>query len=138
VISLTAHDWIMAAAGGGLIGLAAGGLMLAAGQIAGISGVFARALEGRVEALLLLAGLPLGAWLVNTALALPIPTAFVPPWRLVAAGILAGIGARIANGCTSGHAVCGIARLSVRSLVATLVFMAVGMITVALFGGAAP
>jgi len=136
IVALTAHDWEMAAAGGVLIGLAAGGLMLGAGKVAGASTIVARALDGRREAILFLVGLPLGAWVVSAALGLPIPVAFAAPWRLVLAGVLVGFGARLGNGCTSGHAVCGLARLSKRSLVATLIFMATAMAVVAVMGGA--
>jgi len=136
VAPLTAQDWGLAGAGGILIGLAAGGLMLAAGRIAGVSGITARALEGRVEAILFLVGLPVGAGLVELLTGTSAPTAFAQPWRLVVAGILVGIGARLGNGCTSGHAVCGISRLSKRSLVATLAFMVTAMVVVAVMGGA--
>ncbi len=136
MVALSAHDWLLSLAGGVLIGLSAGGLMLAVGQIAGISGLFKHALHGRVESILFLVGLPLGALLVSAVTGEAAPVAFAAPWRLVLAGLLVGIGARLGNGCTSGHAVCGIARLSVRSLVATVVFMAVGMAVVAVVGGA--
>ncbi len=66
------------------------------------------------------------------------PVAFASPGRLVLAGLLVGIGAGLANGCTSGHSVCGIARLSPRSLVATMLFIAVGAGMVALVGVPAP
>ncbi len=129
------HDLGQAALGGVLIGVAAGGLLLGNGRIAGISGLFA-SLIGRwrttwKEDLLFLVGLPLGglvfrAWHGEFHLLLP-----ASPWVLVAAGLLVGFGTRMANGCTSGHSVCGLARLSRRSLIATLVFMAAAMATVA-------
>ena len=136
IVDLTAGDWEMAAAGGVLIGLAAGCLMLGAGKVAGVSTIVARAVEGRLEAILFLIGLPLGALAVTAALGLPVPVAFAAPWRLVLAGLLVGFGARLGNGCTSGHAVCGMARLSKRSILATVTFMAVAMAVVAVMGGA--
>ena len=136
IVALTAQDWEMAAAGGVLIGLSAGALMLAAGRVAGVSSIVARALEGLPEPLLFLAGLPVGAWVIATIFGLPIPHAFAAPWRLVVAGLLVGFGARLGNGCTSGHAVCGLSRFSRRSLAATATFMAAAMVVVALMGGA--
>ncbi|EME70132.1 transporter component [Paramagnetospirillum caucaseum] len=138
MVALSAADWGLALAGGGLIGLAAAGLMLAFGRVAGVSGLVRNALAGRVEAIAFVLGLPLGALLVQALLASPPVTAFASPGRLVLAGLLVGIGAGLANGCTSGHAVCGIARLSPRSLVATVLFIAVGAGMVALAGVPAP
>lgn len=138
MVPLTGLDWAFALAGGMLIGLAAGGLMVTLGQVAGVSGLLSRALSGRIEAVLFLIGLPLGALLVNGLVSLPAAEAFASPGRLMAAGLLGGLGARLANGCTSGHSVCGIARLSPRSLVATLLFIAVGAVMVAVAGVPAP
>lgn len=138
IVVLSPADWGLALGGGLLIGLAAAGLMVALGQVAGVSGLVARALSGRVEAVLFLLGLPLGALIVNSLASLPPEEAFASPGRLMAAGLLAGIGARLANGCTSGHSVCGIARLSPRSLVATLLFIAVGAVMVAAVGVPSP
>jgi len=123
------------AAGGVLIGLAAGLMMLGNGRIAGISGYFA-GLTGQVpptwkEDLLFLVGLPLGGTIF--ALCWGKPQLLLPdsPWSLAIAGLLIGFGSRMANGCTSGHAICGIARLSPRSLIATLVFISTAIATVA-------
>jgi uncharacterized membrane protein YedE/YeeE len=123
-------------AGGVLIGLAAALMLLGAGRIAGVSGIAARAAglaEGgmpRGAALAFLAGLPLGAALL-ALLVERRPPAF-PDWPyLVAAGLIVGIGTRLGSGCTSGHGVCGVSRLSQRSLVATVTFIAAGMATVA-------
>lgn len=138
-------DWIhftpwSALAGGGLIGLVAAMLFLGLGRIAGISGMLGSLLDERSEEagwrLLFLAGLLLapGLWAVIApgGLPLPAPTIDVPGgWAvLVVAGLLVGFGTRLANGCTSGHGVCGLARFSRRSLVAVLCFMASGMATV--------
>lgn len=122
--------------GGALIGLAAALMLLGLGRIAGVSGLAARAaaLGGsgldRLSALAFIVGLPLGAMLV-TALAGGDAPRFAGPVPLVVAGLLVGIGTRVGGGCTSGHGVCGISRLSARSIVATLVFMAAGIATVA-------
>lgn len=141
-------DWLhfspwSALAGGALIGLAAALLVLANGRIAGISGVLgsllARGAEGRAEKALFLLGLVLAPLLWQLFAALP-ALEFQGGWRsLLVAGLLVGIGSRYGAGCTSGHGVCGISRLSVRSLLATLVFMAAGFATVfvlrQVFGG---
>lgn len=124
-------------AGGALIGLAAALMLLGAGRIAGVSGIFARALglsEGgmpKSSAWAFLVGLPIGAVIVASVSG-GAPAQFAEPLPLVIAGLLVGIGTRLGSGCTSGHGVCGISRLSRRSIVATLVFMATGIATVAL------
>lgn len=129
---------LAALAGGLLIGLGAALLWLALGRIAGVSGILSGALMGeggaaRVWRVLFLLGLPLGA---VGALALGwAARPSTPPADLglaVLAGLLVGIGTRIGSGCTSGHGVCGLARLSPRSLAATLVFMAAGMASASL------
>jgi uncharacterized membrane protein YedE/YeeE len=122
--------------GGLLIGTAAALFLLMTGRIAGISGLVAAA--ARIaengppwqQAALFVIGLPLGAWLVSTFVRAPQigVTSSLP--LLIAAGLLVGIGTRIGNGCTSGHGVCGIARLSPRSIAATATFMAAGFATV--------
>lgn len=109
-----------AAAGGALIGGAAVLLMLGAGRIAGISG----------WRLAFLVGLGLAPWVYQLAAALPPVTVDAGTGRLVAAGLLVGIGTRYASGCTSGHGVCGLARGSRRSLAATALFMAAGFVMV--------
>lgn len=133
MVALSAADWSLALAGGALIGLAAAGLMLAFGRVAGVSGLVRNALAGRLEAIAFILGLPLGAVLVQ-GLTGGGEAVLASPGRLVLAGLLVGIGAGLANGCTSGHSVCGIARLSPRSLVATILFIAVGAAMVALAG----
>ena len=112
-------------AGGVLIGVAAALMLLGAGRIAGVSGIAARAF-GLADS-----GLPrLGALIVTsqTGAATPI---FAGPVTLVMAGLIVGIGTRLGSGCTSGHGVCGLSRLSQRSLVATATFMMTGFATVA-------
>lgn len=123
-----------ALAGGVLIGAAASLFVLLNGRIAGISGLLASLLEpgaeGRDEKLLFLIGLLLAPlpWVLFGRL--PV-LEFQSGWfGLLIAGLLVGVGTRYGSGCTSGHGVCGISRLSARSIVATLVFMAAGFGTV--------
>ena len=124
-------------AGGILIGLAAAIMLLGNGRIAGVSGMTARALglsggAPRLVAVLFVAGLPLGA-LIVMAVSGPIPSHFPSSLALLAvAGLITGFGTRLGSGCTSGHGVCGMSRLSPRSLIATVTFIACGMVTVAL------
>ena len=123
-------------AGGVLIGLAAALMLLGAGRIAGVSGIAARAFGladstlPRAGAFAFLIGLPLGAVIVTGYSAAPAPS-FAGTVPLVIAGLLVGIGTRLGSGCTSGHGVCGMSRLSQRSLVAVATFMATGFATVA-------
>jgi uncharacterized protein len=121
--------------GGSLLGLSACLLMLSLGRVAGISGIvaglFAAAHDDRSWRLVFVLGLIAGCFVVRLARADAQPiiiTAGVP--ALVLAGLLVGFGTRFGNGCTSGHGVCGLARLSPRSLAATLTFMAAGALTV--------
>jgi uncharacterized membrane protein YedE/YeeE len=128
-------DWLhfspwSALAGGALIGLAAALFVVANGRIAGISGLLgsllARAGEGRAEKALFLLGLLSAPLLWQLFSSLP-EIEFKGGWvSLLVAGLLVGVGSRYGAGCTSGHGVCGISRLSARSLLATLVFMAAG------------
>ena len=122
--------------GGALIGLAAAIMLLTLGRIAGVSGIAAKAagLGGsgmdRVSAWAFVIGLPLGALVVMLARG-GLEPSFAGPVPLVIAGLLVGVGTRLGSGCTSGHGVCGISRLSGRSIVATITFMAAGIATVA-------
>jgi uncharacterized protein len=128
-----------ALAGGVLIGLAASALVLFTARIAGISGVLGGLLGAawlprrqgdiawRVAFLLGLVLAP-AAW--GLVAALPAMRIEAGPGLVVLAGLLVGVGTRYAAGCTSGHGVCGLSRLSPRSLVATLAFMAAGFATV--------
>lgn len=120
--------------GGALIGVSAAVLMLFNGRIAGISGIIGGLLgprqPGRGERLAFVGGLllaPMPYWLVNSR---PVVEIAATPAALVLAGLLVGFGSRLGSGCTSGHGVCGISRLSVRSLVATLTFMGAGFVMV--------
>jgi hypothetical protein len=127
--------------GGVLIGLAAALMLLGAGRIAGVSGIAARAFGlaesslPRLGAWAFVIGLPLGALLV-TGLTAPAAPTFAGPVTLVIAGLIVGIGTRLGSGCTSGHGVCGMSRLSQRSLVAVATFMITGFATVALMNAA--
>jgi uncharacterized membrane protein YedE/YeeE len=134
-------DWIhftpwRSLAGGLLIGAAASALVLLNGRILGVSGIVGGLLPPqrgdagwRASFLLGLASAPL-AW----ALFAPAPAVRIDAgWlTLVAAGVLVGAGTRLGGGCTSGHGVCGISRLSPRSLLATVIFMSAGIATVAM------
>lgn len=129
-----------AIAGGVLIGLASALFLLGNGRIAGIAGIVGEPLQallrGRSQAqqatrLLFLLGLLLSPWLWQLGAALPARQAGASTGGLVVAGLLVGFGSRLGNGCTSGHGVCGLSRLSLRSLVNVLVFMAAGFATVA-------
>ncbi|MGL6071367.1 YeeE/YedE family protein, partial [Craterilacuibacter sp.] len=121
-------------AGGMLIGLAASALVLLLGRIAGISGMLGGVLEGasdwplRLAFVLGIMAAPVAYALFAGALPVPVIEASTPV--LLLAGVLVGIGTRFASGCTSGHGVCGLSRLSPRSLVATVSFMAAGFATV--------
>ena len=124
-------------AGGVLIGLAAAVMLLGLGRIAGVSGLAAKAAGfggsgiARGGAWIFLIGLPLGALIVMLASG-GIYATFASPITLAIAGLVVGIGTRLGSGCTSGHGVCGVSRLSGRSIVATLTFMATGIATVAI------
>lgn len=130
----TEYTAIAALAGGALIGAAAVMMMGLTGRIAGVSGIAARllppwdgALAGRIA---FIAGLIVATLVVRlTTGRLPPLTLDIGPIALIVAGLLVGFGAVWGNGCTSGHGVCGIASLSPRSIVATLVFMATAVAT---------
>jgi uncharacterized membrane protein YedE/YeeE len=123
---------LAALSGGALIGLAASLLLLLNGRVLGITGIVAglAGTDARWRALFV-AGMILG----GVAVARVVPGAFtstvhLPVVPLVIGGLLVGFGTRLANGCTSGHGVCGIARLSPRSITATAVFMGTGALAV--------
>jgi len=118
--------------GGALIGLAAAVYLIATGRVAGVSGILAGALGERAargERIAFLAGL-IGAGAIAAVIAKPATaTPYATP-VLIAAGLLVGFGTRIGGGCTSGHGVCGVSRLSKASLIATVTFMLTGAATV--------
>jgi uncharacterized membrane protein YedE/YeeE len=124
--------------GGAMIGASAAIMLLGLGRIAGVSGLAARATgiadsgAPRDIALAFILGLPLGAFLFVRILGgvdVNFPESI---WPLVLGGLLVGYGTRLGSGCTSGHGVCGLSRLSRRSMLATLLFMASGFATVAM------
>ena len=120
---------------GAFIGLSAAALLLMNGRIAGISGIvggLAAPSRGDVAwRLMFIAGLIIGAFAYRLAVEPNMALALTPSLPLlVVGGLLTGIGTTVSGGCTSGHGVCGIARLSPRSIIATLVFMAAGGATV--------
>ena len=134
---MTSFAPLQGLAGGALIGLAAVFLMATVGRIAGVCGIVTNAIApgdaaGRSWRLAFIAGLPLGAMLVTAgglkqwggvSFAAGLPT-------MAIAGLIAGVGSTIGSGCTSGHGICGLARLSPRSIVATATFMATAIATV--------
>lgn len=134
-------DWLMGLAGGLLIGMGGAVFLLANGRIMGASGLIGGLVDGsgasnRMERLVFLAGV------------FAVPLVLLTLWGngaavdthvtkniavLIAAGLAVGLGTRLANGCTSGHGVCGISRLSLRGIVATVIYILAGVITVSLF-----
>ncbi|WP_027577074.1 YeeE/YedE family protein [Bradyrhizobium sp. WSM1743] len=122
--------------GGAMIGLAAVLLMWAKGRIAGVSGIAAQLFPpyedgefaGRLAFVAGLVAAPVLVRLVTGSL--PAQAIAAGPAVLIIGGLLTGFGSVWGSGCTSGHGVCGLSRLSVRSLVATMIFMAAGMATV--------
>ena len=128
-------DWLLALLGGGLIACAASLVLLFYGRIAGISGIFASLVvpgngADRDWKLAFMIGLLAGGGLL--ALLSPEQLLYVPErpiWVVAIAGLLVGFGTRLGNGCTSGHGVCGLPRLSVRSFVAVGTFMATGILS---------
>jgi uncharacterized protein len=131
------HDFtpFSALIGGVLVGLAASLVLLTHGRVAGISGIFGgvlrRGATDRAFRWSFIAGLLVTGMLTRAVY----PAAFATRWMAtlpvaLAAGLLVGFGTQLGNGCTSGHGVCGLSRLSIRSFVATLTFMATGGATV--------
>ncbi len=131
-------DWIMGLLGGLMIGSAAALYLLVNGRIMGASGIIGGLVDGSGrhewrERAALLAGLLIVPGIAAAAMG-GAETHLTSNWIvIIAAGLLVGIGTRLANGCTSGHGVCGISRLSLRGIVATVFYIAAGGLTVALF-----
>ena len=131
------NEYLMALVGGGLIGLATSLFLIFKGRVFGVSGILSGLVVPQrydlVWKLVVVLGLIVGGWVTYQFL----PEAFVIPetnwFHLAIAGMLVGFGTQLGSGCTSGHGVCGISRLSVRSIVATVVFMAAGIATVMIF-----
>lgn len=131
-----------ALAGGLLIGLASLLLLFGTGRIAGIAGIVGAACNamlgggqagsGQAVRWAFIAGLALSPWLWSLFGTPPVGTPDVGLGGLLLAGLLVGFGVRLGNGCTSGHGICGLSRLSLRSLVNVLCFMGAGFVTVVL------
>ncbi len=126
------QDWIWGLAGGGLIGLGAAVYLLGNGRVMGASGIIGGLVDGSgrsnaAERLAFLAGVFGVPALILLISGSDITTHLTQNWLVViAAGLLVGVGTRIANGCTSGHGVCGISRLSLRGIVATVFYILAG------------
>lgn len=133
------QDWIMGLIGGGLIGLGGAVYLLGNGRIMGASGILGGLIDssGRntaLERLAFLAAVLIAPVLLTPLYNVEISTHLTDNWIVViSAGLLVGIGTRIANGCTSGHGVCGISRLSLRGIVSTVFYILAGGLTLAIF-----
>jgi len=128
------NTWISALAGGVLIGLAATLLLWLSGRIVGISGIVGGVLQPRQGEVAWRAAFLVGLIAAGAAWLWLVPGAYTPrqgfpPVLLVVAGLLVGFGTRLGNGCTSGHGVCGLGRLSLRSLAAVMTFMVTAIAT---------
>lgn len=132
-------SYIYGLAGGLVIGIAGAAFLLGNGRIMGASGILGGIVDGtagpgRKQSLLFLLGLILAPWIAMLALDLSPTTQITDnPLVIVAGGLLVGLGSRIANGCTSGHGVCGISRLSFRGIAATVFYLFAGGISVLVF-----
>ena len=128
------HDFILAFLGGVLLGLAVVGYLFVNGRVAGISGLIAQVLNPhrifKTPDLWFLLGLFSTPFIYGVIFNPEIVMLTTSPILLVIAGLLVGFGTRLGSGCTSGHGICGISRLSKRSIVATCTFMLAGFITV--------
>ena len=133
------QNYLLGLAGGLIIGTAGVVYLLGNGRIMGASGIIGGLVDGTArgewrERVLFIAGLAGAPWLVLMALGRTSETnASSDPAVLVAAGLLVGFGARLANGCTSGHGVCGISRLSLRGIAATGAYLFAGGVSVLVF-----
>ena len=133
-------DWLFGLAGGMMIGLAAALFLLMNGRIMGASGILGGLIDGsgrenageRVAFVAGLVGVPalLGAFTI-----MPPTNATTNIGLLIGAGLLVGVGTRLGSGCTSGHGVCGMSRLSIRSIIATLIYIGAGVVTVTALRG---
>lgn len=127
------NAYLMPLTGGVLLGLSAMWLLLSLGRIAGISGIAWGSLAGpeRVWRALFFLGLLVGGLVTHNFIGQPVPAESTAPlWLIAASGLLVGLGTRMGGGCTSGHGVCGLGLRSPRSLVATLTFITLGIVTV--------
>ena len=124
---------IPALIGGGILGLAVVGYLYVNGRITGISGLLAQVLQPKLlvrsSAMWFLLGLLITPFIYQIFIK-PEIVIKSSPIGLIIAGLLVGFGTRLGSGCTSGHGICGISRLSIRSMIATVTFMLAGIITV--------
>ena len=134
------QDWIWGLLGGGLIGLGGAVYLLGNGKIMGASGIIGGLVDGSARNTTIERLVFLAAVVIMPILLMPLYGKSVVSTHLtsnlgvvIAAGLLVGIGTRIANGCTSGHGVCGISRLSLRGIVATVFYILAGGVTLVLF-----
>ena len=127
------HDFLSAFLGGLLLGVSVVGYLYIHGRIAGISGLIGQVLNPKsifkTPALWFLLGLIIIPFVYGLCIQ-PEIELNTSPWMMVIAGLLVGFGTRLGSGCTSGHGICGISRLSKRSILATAVFMWAGFMTV--------
>lgn len=131
-------DWIYGLIGGVLIGSGGALYLLGNGRIMGASGILGGLIDGsgrsnRIERMMFLAGVVLVPLLLSLLTQTPETHLTSSVRSLIGAGLLVGIGTRIANGCTSGHGVCGLSRLSLRGLVATVFYILAGGLTIVWF-----
>jgi uncharacterized protein len=135
------ESWLYGLAGGGLIGVAAALYLLVNGRIMGASGILGELVDGsagnsfaeKLAFLVALVGVPSIILVLQPAAFAGLSTHLNPLMTpVIAGGLLVGIGTRLAKGCTSGHGVCGISRLSPRSIAATIVYVGIGMATLGL------
>ncbi len=127
------HVFLTALIGGICIGIAASLMMVTIGRVTGITGIAFNSISSPVQnawSLMFMLGLILGAALFHFVSGTPAPGLEVPLPLLIAGGIAVGFGTKIGRGCTSGHGICGLALFSIRSIVATCIFMLSAAITV--------
>ena len=133
--------WILALAGGAMIGVASAFLLMTHGRIAGISGIAGSLLQSSTHdrgwRVAFLVGMAAAGIVARVVAPAAVGTSVRTLPLVIVAGFLVGYGTRLGSGCTSGHGVCGMSRLSMRSLVAVLTFMATGAVTAMLVGAAA-
>lgn len=132
-------DWIYGLVGGGLIGLAGAVYLLVNGRIMGASGIMGGLVDGSAkgdqasERVFFLIGLFVAPAVIGLIYGMPKTHVTDNLWAIILAGLLVGVGTRFANGCTSGHGVCGISRLSLRGIVATVFYILAGGLSVVFF-----
>ncbi|MDG2248932.1 MAG: YeeE/YedE thiosulfate transporter family protein [Paracoccaceae bacterium] len=132
-------DWIMGLTGGLVIGLAASFYLLTNGKVMGASGIIGGLVDKSGwstarDRIVFLAGLVFAPMVCSMVLDIQTTTnATTNAFVLVLAGLMVGIGTRLANGCTSGHGVCGISRLSLRGIFSTIFYIIAGIVTVLMF-----